>query len=228
MKFPVFPKGQKKKKPQGKASSDNRNFSLELILFIFSCSMVSNSDWWLTNTTYPKAVGCFRWSRGCRESLDSVMLWINMWARSRCQEGVQLWASTVVLVHAAGSTSCGFTMGSAFNFLSLTEWDCLWQSKLSTWHTWAWAKGLTVLVSVRRDLTSKCAALGENGLEGPCSVPDQRMYLVFKVSSQLSLLHLLMGKGPIAYTEKWVRVFIRCPKSRSSLLISIISFLCKS
>lgn len=74
------------------------------------------------------------------------------------------------------------------------------------------SKGLTVLAGFSKKQSHvKCAVSGDKGPEGPCFMLNQGIYLLFKVNSQLLLLHMLVGKGSIEYTYKRVWVLHKVP-----------------
>lgn len=78
--------------------------------------MVSTLDGRLTNTTYPKPLGCVRW-RSCWRGFWSAMLWINIWPTLKCQGGVQLQAGPDSPVHPADSQAVWLERCLALIFL---------------------------------------------------------------------------------------------------------------
>lgn len=181
--------------------------------------MVSNSDWGLTNTIYPKAVGCVSWSRGClRDFWFGYAL--NQHLTNVEMPGGSAAVSEPSFAGASGRLiSCVFMIGPGFNFLRLTKSDCLWQSNLSIWHILASAEyeeqvmqqgnwQVLACFSEKRSYIKMCSIL-QKRIWSPFFMLDQRAYLVFKVSALLPLLHMLVDLSGIQKNE--LEFFIRWP-----------------
>lgn len=189
--------------------------------------MISNSDWGLTNTTYPKAVGCVGWSRGCLRDF-----WVS-YASNQHLANVEMPGGSAAVKETgfAGASgrpiSCVFMTGPGFNFLGLTKSDYLWQSHLSIWHILASAEEEEQVMQrgtrqfehrvKERPSTNMCGGLGKR-ISRAFFMLDQRTYLVFKVRSHLPLLHTLVGKGPFWSMEIW----IGAPHKRTALSLEIL------